>query len=191
MKRISFFTLLLFLCCGLQAGLAQKKQQDNGNRKSEDRRQNDRWDRDDQGDQYNGRRDHDGDRWGREDEDEDDDDDTEGKRGEDYGSRLKAPRKEAGGTEKAEATGKPTDPNASQEDPEQLAESRVSELVAAYGIQDERRQKKLQIACSKYYKAKALLNKDFPEKSHRDRKKREETLEAEYSRELREILPQS
>ncbi len=174
MKRIPLFTLLLFLCCGLQAGFAQKKG-DDSNRKSEEHRQDDRWGRD-----------KDDDRRGRE-----DDDDSDDQRGEDYGSRL---NEIPVSTRSRQASKKQSGRETWDEgyaDPDLLADQRASELVAAYGIRDEKEQKKLHTACSKYYKAKVLLARDFPQKEHRDRKKREETLEQEFSKKLREILPQS
>ena len=64
-------------------------------------------------------------------------------------------------------------------------------LVETYGISDAKDRKEVRKACLKYFRARALLDAQFGDKTSADYQKRSQVLEREYGKELRKVLPQS
>lgn len=64
-------------------------------------------------------------------------------------------------------------------------------LAKAYQIRDSKKKQALLKACRKYFKARELLVSEHRGKGRKAFEGREKELQSEYSRELRDILPQS
>jgi hypothetical protein len=62
-------------------------------------------------------------------------------------------------------------------------------LAENHGIRKPKDRDDLLSACRKYYRAKELLDAQYPNKDREDYRKKAQVLEREYSRELRQVLP--
>ncbi len=65
------------------------------------------------------------------------------------------------------------------------------EIAENYGIRKPKDMDELLNACRKYYRAKELLDAQFTNKESEEYRKKAQVLEREYSRELRQVLPES
>lgn len=65
------------------------------------------------------------------------------------------------------------------------------EMAEHYGIRNPKDLNDLFSACRKYYRAKELLDAQYPNKESEDYRKKAQVLEREYSRELWQVLPES
>lgn len=63
-------------------------------------------------------------------------------------------------------------------------------LAETFGIDNPSKQRKLFDACEKYFEARALLHRQFPQRQGKAYTDREKQLQKEYSKELQGILPQ-
>lgn len=66
-----------------------------------------------------------------------------------------------------------------------------AKLTESFDIRDLKKRKELQKACRKYYRARALLRKQYPDSTSREYIKRFRILDRAYSKELQKVLPQA
>lgn len=74
---------------------------------------------------------------------------------------------------------------------EDQAEYTSNQFAEFFDIVDAKDQDQLLKACRKYFRAKELLDAQFSDKDSELYQKKAEILEREYSRELRQVLPES
>lgn len=74
---------------------------------------------------------------------------------------------------------------------EDQAEYTSNQFAEFFDIVDAKDQDQLLKACRKYFRAKELLDAQFSDKDSELYEKKAEILEREYSRELRQVLPES
>lgn len=72
---------------------------------------------------------------------------------------------------------------------DQLASLESTELAETFDIRDTQDRKELDKACRKYFRAWALLLRQYPDQASTDYIRRFKVLDREYARELQQVLP--